>query len=183
MTTKVIWRVLVIITQICLHKLLFVYWPLLEILLNTCLTSSLPATIKNITLKCSQLIVKLICPNKHENTWKSQLGVTQCSKGNLIISAAVLCSRNMFEKIAWYFSIANIQWITKTNYYVIQKKFLAGDVDLNYFHMNASLVSRLNILKGSVRYVETEDMVILGIKKNVTHSLTHFSPVSHFYTP
>ena len=170
MTTKVIWRVLVIITQICLHKLLFVYWSLLEILLNTCLTSSLPATIKNITLKCSQLIVKLICPNKHENIWKSQLGVTQCSKGNLIISAAVLCSRNMFEKIAWYFSIANIQWITKTNYYVIQKKFLAGDVDLNYFHMNASLVSRLNILKGSVRYVETEDMVILGNKKNMSHT-------------
>ena len=76
----------------------------------------------------------------------------------------------MFEKIAWYFSIANIQWITKTNYYVIQKKFLAGDVDLNYFHMNASLVSRLNILKGSVRYVETEDMVILGIKKNMSHT-------------
>ena len=49
----------------------------------------------------------------------------------------------MFERIAKYFDIANIQWITKTSYYAIQRKFLAGVVHLNYSHMNASLVRNL----------------------------------------
>ena len=49
----------------------------------------------------------------------------------------------MFEKIAKYFDIANIQWITKTSSYAVQRKFLAGVVHLNYSRMNASLVNRL----------------------------------------
>lgn len=122
-----------------------VYWSSLVVLFKMCLTCSLPATIKNITVKGSQLIVKLICPNKHENTWKSQPSVNRYSKGNLTLSAAVLFSTNTFEKIAKYFDIADIQWITKTSYYAIQKKFLAGVVHLNYCRMNASLVSRLKV--------------------------------------
>ena len=54
-----------------------VCWSSLVILLKICLTFSLPATIKNITVKGSQLIVKLICPNKHENIWKSQPSINR----------------------------------------------------------------------------------------------------------
>ena len=59
-----------------------IYWSLLVILLKICLTCSLPATIKNITVKGAPLIIKLICPNMHENIWKSQPSVIQYSKGN-----------------------------------------------------------------------------------------------------
>ena len=78
------------------------------------------------TVKGSQLIVKLICPYKYENVRKSQ------------------------KKITKYFDIADVQWITKTSYYAIQKKFLVGVVHLNYCRMNASLVSRLKV-EGDVK--------------------------------
>ena len=44
-----------------------VYWCSLVILLTICLICSLPAIIKNITVKSFQLIVKLLFSNKNEN--------------------------------------------------------------------------------------------------------------------
>ena len=85
-----------------------VYWSSLILLLRNCLTCSLPATIKDIKVKGSQLIVKLACPNHHENIWKSQPTVNRYSQGNLTLPAAVLFIANTFEKIAKYFDIANI---------------------------------------------------------------------------
>ena len=120
-----------------------VYCSSLILLLRNCLTCSLPATIKNIKVKGSQLIVKLAFPNHHQNIWKTQPTVNQYSQGNLTLSAAVLFSANTFEKIANCFDIANIQWITKTRYYAVQRKFLAGVVHLNCSRMNTSLVNRL----------------------------------------
>ena len=120
-----------------------VYWSSLMILLKSCLTCSLLATVKNVTVKVSQLIVALTCPNNHENIWKSQPTVNRYSQGNLALSAAVLFSANTFEKIAKYFDTTNIQWITKTSYYAIQRKFLAVAVQLNCSRMNASLVRNL----------------------------------------
>ena len=120
-----------------------VYWLSLMILLKGCLTCSLLATVKNVTVRGSQLIVALTCPNNYENIWKSQPTVNRYSQGNLTLSVAVLFSANMFERIAKYFDIANIQWITKTSYYVIKRIFSAGVVHLNYSRMNASLVRNL----------------------------------------
>ena len=122
-----------------------VYRSLLVILLRICLTCSVPATVTNITVKGSQLIVKLKCPNKHGNIWKSQPSVNQYSKANLTLSAAVLFSTNMLDKILQYFDIADVQWITKTSYHAVQKKFLAGVIHLNFCCMNASLVSKLKV--------------------------------------
>ena len=48
-----------------------VYWSSLMILLKSCLTCSLLATVKNFTVNGSQLIVALTCPNNHENISKS----------------------------------------------------------------------------------------------------------------
>ena len=94
----------------------------------------------NVTVKGSQLIIALTCPNNHENIRKSQPTVHQYSQGNLTLSAAVLFSAITFERIATYFDIANIQRITKPSYYAIQRKFLAEAVYLNYSCMNALLV-------------------------------------------
>ena len=49
-----------------------VYWSSLMILSKSCLTCSILAAVKNVTVKGSQLIVALTCPNNHENIWKSQ---------------------------------------------------------------------------------------------------------------
>ena len=69
--------------------------------------------------------------------------VNRYSQSNLTLFTAVLFGANTFERIAKYFDIAFIQWITKTSYYAIERKFLAGVVHLNYCRMNASLVRNL----------------------------------------
>ena len=75
-----------------------VYWSSM-ILFRICLNCSLPATTKNVTFNGSQLIVKLICPNKHENRNLVSIDIKIRLKGNLTIPAAVLLSTNTFEKL------------------------------------------------------------------------------------
>ena len=72
--TMIVCQILLLLTlERCLQKLLFfVYWSFLMILLKSCLTCSLLATMKNVTVKGSQLVVALTCPNNYENMWKSQ---------------------------------------------------------------------------------------------------------------
>ena len=68
-----------------------VYWSSLMVLLNKCLTCCLLASVTNISLKGSQLIVQLIWSDKHKTT-----------------AVAVLFSANIFQKISKYFEITNI---------------------------------------------------------------------------
>ena len=68
------------------------YCSSLMILLKSCLICFLLATVKNVTVKGSQLIVALTCPNNHENIWKSQPTVNRYSQGNLTLSAAAFFS-------------------------------------------------------------------------------------------
>ena len=112
-------------------------------MLKSCLTCPLLAIFINVTVKGSQLIIALTCPNNHENIRKSQPTVHQYSQGNVSLSAAVLFSAITFERIAKYFDIANIQRITKPSYYAIQRKFLAEAVYLNYSCMNSLLVRNI----------------------------------------
>ena len=151
-----------------------VYWSSLMILLKTRLTCSLLETVMNVTVKGSQLIVALTCTNNHEDIWKSKLTINRYSQGNLTLSAAVLFSAKTFERIAKYFDIANIQWITKTSYYAIQRNILAGVVHLNYFRMNGSLVRNLKRereckLSGKyfIRLVKTNRLKICRNGKNL----------------
>ena len=47
-------------------------------------------------------------------------------------AAAVLFSANTYQRIAIFFQLANIQWISKTSYHEIKKKTLLGIVNQNY---------------------------------------------------
>ena len=76
-----------------------VYWSSLMILLKTCLTFSLLETIKNVTVKGSQLIVALTCTNNHENIWKSKPTINRYSQGNLTLSAAVLSVQKRLKEL------------------------------------------------------------------------------------
>ena len=103
----------------------------------------LPAAITNIAFKGSQLIVKLKCQSGHTNTWKSQPTCNRYSVGNLTSAAAVLFSANTYQRIASFFDIANIQWLSKTSYYAIQKRYLTGIVNKNYIKMSKSILEEV----------------------------------------
>ena len=143
------------------------------ILLKSCSTCFILATVNNVKVKGSQLIVALTCPNNHENMWKSQTIVNQYCRGNSTLPATVLFSANTFERIAMYFDIASIQWITKTSYYTIQMKFLARVVHLNYSCMNASSVRKLKRVRECKLSGDGRHDSPCHNAKYVTYSLTN----------
>lgn len=96
--------------------------------------------------------------------------VDRFSKGNLIVSVMVFFSINTFEKIARYFDIADVQWITKTSYYAIQKKSLAGVVHLDYFRIKTSLVRGLKV-EGEIK------MSVNGKHDSPTHDAKYVARI------
>ena len=119
----------------------FVCWSSLTVLLSKCLTCCLHASVTNITLKGSQLIVYSWCVET-----STRLFGDLNYRWNDIqkeISAAVRFSANTFQKISKYFKITNTQWITKTSYHRIQDTFWACVVKKYYSKMNASITYRL----------------------------------------
>ena len=103
----------------------------------------LPAGITNIAFKESQLIVKLKCQSGHTNTWKSQPKCNRRSVGNLTSAAAIPFSANTYQRIARFFDIANIQWLSKTSYYAIQKRYLTGIVNKNYIKISKYILEEV----------------------------------------
>ena len=98
-----------------------VYWNSLIVLLKKCLHSTclMPATITKLAFKGSQLIVRLKCQEDHETEWKSQPNYNHYSVGNLTSAASVLFSANTYQRLARFFDLAGIQWISKTSFYEI----------------------------------------------------------------
>ena len=62
------------------------------------------------------------CSNDQISFWKSQPECNRFSVGNLMGAESTLFSTNTSQRIASFFQVANIQWISKTSYYEIQKK-------------------------------------------------------------
>ena len=98
-----------------------VYWTSLIVLLKKCLHSTclMPATITKLAFKGSQLIVRLKCQEDHETEWKSQPNYNHYSVGNPTSAASVLFSANTYQRLARFFDLAGIQWISKTSFYEI----------------------------------------------------------------
>ena len=111
-----------------------VYWTSLLTLITNCLqpACSLPAVITKTICKGSQLIIRLKCNDGHTTEWKSQPNCNRFSVGNLTNAAAVLFSANTYQRLARFFDLAGIQWITKTCYYSIQDRYLHGVVNKFY---------------------------------------------------
>ena len=106
-------------------------------LLRRCLhpTCFLPAKIKNFSVKVWLLVMSFQCSNDQISFWKSQPDCNRFSVGNLMGAESTLFSTNTSQRIASFFQVANIQWISKTSYYEIQKKKkkkLVGIVNWNY---------------------------------------------------
>ena len=99
-----------------------VYWTSLMILLEKCLfpACALSSDVANIIYKGSQLIVTMKCQGGHTITWNSQPNCNHYSVGNLVGAASVLFSANTYQRLASFFELANIQWLSKTSFYAIQ---------------------------------------------------------------
>jgi hypothetical protein len=112
------------------------------------------------------LTVISVCSDGHSNTWRSQPLIKRQSIGNIILSAAVLFSANTFMKISEYFRLANIQWIGKTRYYAIQKRYLADMVNEAYVRENDDLLLDLK-QKGLCYLSEMAVVIVLATMPNV----------------
>ena len=88
--------------------------------------------IADIACKGSQLIVKMKCPEGHTTTWKSQPNFNHYSVRNFTSAASVLFSANTYKRLTNFFDLTRIQWLSKTSYYAIHKKYLMGMVNKNY---------------------------------------------------
>ena len=111
-----------------------VYWSSLIILLKHCLFPAciLTTIITDIAYKGSQLIVKMKCQEGHITSWNSQPNCNHYSIGNLTSAASVLFSANTYQRLANFFELAGVQWLSKTSFYDIQRDILLGVVNRNY---------------------------------------------------
>ena len=83
------------------------------------------------------------CPTGHLTTWRSQPNCNHYSMGNLQSAASVLFSANTFMRLATFFDLANIKWLSKTCYYAIQKRYLFGVVNRNYISRSKEIYEDL----------------------------------------
>ena len=103
-----------------------IFWSALESLLKYCLTCGAKANIVELCHKGSALIVDLVCIESHKNVWRSQPLNNWYHRGNIILVASVLFSSNTFAKIAKYFSLANIPWVSESRFYALQRNHFFG---------------------------------------------------------
>ena len=121
-----------------------VYWTSLIVLLKKCLHSTclMRATITNLVFKASQLIVRLKCQEGHKTEWKSQPNCNHYSVGN-----TYLFSANTYRRLARFFVLAGIQWISKTSFYALQNCYLYGIVNRNYTEKSKAILGDIKQAK------------------------------------
>ena len=99
-----------------------VFWSCLTQLLQRCSICLSPAIIERGFVKGTMIIVDLLCKNQHRTTWRSQPINNGMSTGNINISAGILFSGNIFQRIKEIVNIANVAFISQSTFYSIQKK-------------------------------------------------------------
>ena len=87
--------------------------------------------------------MRLKCLDQHETEWKSQPNVNHYALGNLTSAASVLFSANTYQRLARFFDLAKIKWITKTSYYAIQNRYLLGVVNRKYQSQSREMVEEM----------------------------------------
>lgn len=120
-----------------------VYWSSLQPLFSKCSSCSNKSSIVKCFVKGSLLSVESLCTNGHSFTWRSQPVTKRKAHGNLKLSASVLFSANTFSSIRSYFELADVQWISKTQYYQIQKRYLSLVVNEAWLSQQRVLISEL----------------------------------------
>ena len=107
----------------------------------------MPATITILAFKGSQLIARLKCQEDHETKWKSQPYCNHYVAGNLTSAASVLFSANTYQRLAQFFDLAGIQWISKTSFYAIQNRYLYGIMNRLYIEKSKAILENMKQAK------------------------------------
>lgn len=91
------------------------------------------AHITNMIKKGTMLIVSLLCENNHDTTWHSQPKFDQgMAAGNLCMAASILLSGNTFQAIKEMMEIANVNFISSTTFYDLQKRYIFSAINKVY---------------------------------------------------
>ena len=89
------------------------------------------------------MIVKFTCLNRHSNTWRSQPLVNGVAVGNLLIPASILFSGNTYQHIHNFVEFLNLQFISSSQFYSTQNKFLFPVINNAWDSSRAGVIQEL----------------------------------------
>ena len=120
-----------------------VYWSLLILLLQYCLSCPAKALASGVFVQGSALVVELICEDSHMLLWRSQPRPSNFYEGNILSAASILFSANTFSKIKKYFELACISFMSHTSYYNLQRDYLFGVANEDWVNEEKEVVSKI----------------------------------------
>ena len=91
----------------------------------------------------SMVTVKTSCMSGHMVTWKSQPQVKGTAAGNLLITAAIVFSGNTYKHAADFAKQLNLQFISSSYYYKIQRKIIFPVIQKAWKKNQAEVVKQL----------------------------------------
>ena len=105
--------------------------------------------ITNKTEHCegSMVTIKTICLCGHSNTWQSQPLTNGAAAGNLLIPAAILFSGNTYQHIYDFAKFLNMQIVSSSSFYKIQKNYLLSVVDSKWKSSQREIIKELKKAK------------------------------------
>lgn len=95
----------------------------------------------------SMVTVKTSCMSGHTVTWESQPRVKGTAAGNLLITAAIVFSGNTYKHAADFAKHLNLQFISSSYYYKIQRKVIFPVVQKAWRKNQAEVVKQLKQTK------------------------------------
>lgn len=97
----------------------------------------------NQTSQGSMVRITATCVNGHITSWQSQPLIEGSAAGNLLIPAAILFSGNTYQHIKDFAKYLNLQFVSKSHYYKIQKHMLFPVVDHAWKKKQTSIVKQM----------------------------------------
>ncbi|KAM5146605.1 uncharacterized protein ACMZJ9_013789 [Mantella aurantiaca] len=92
----------------------------------------------------SALVVYAECNYKHKfKLWTSQPFVRHIPSGNLLISAAILCSGSNFLKMESFFSLLEMASISATTHYNNQKRYLFPTIEHHWYSQRREILEQI----------------------------------------
>ena len=95
----------------------------------------------------SMVTVKTSCTNGHTLTWESQPWVKGTAAGNLLITVAIVFSGNTYKHSADFAKHLNLQFISSSYYYKIQRNIIFPVVQKAWRKNQAEVVKQLKQTK------------------------------------
>ena len=123
-----------------------VFWQCLKPLFQICLKCGSVATITKVSTIRTMLTVEHVCIQGHHEKWRSQSMLKKLPEGTLRLAAGILFSGLGFQGTKDLFTIAGIQFFSKTQFFSIQKAILFPAINHVYLTYQDIILERLRSL-------------------------------------